>query len=196
MPDITTREILSRFRSPAVKVREFRTAEPVPHINSKGRDDDSPLIADTPVDCTHYEFEQGTLCVRRAVTVKDGVETVGPIFDLSVQAFDQYSYQREFSVRVQRDYDVETGTSKFRWQVSTYQHPFHTPDQNQWVSAGVASRFVDRLVDLMEHYPDLVFNNSGYTSHAPPQFRPRHEGFVRWHTQLLNGRKLSVNLLD
>lgn len=183
IPTITTREILSGFRLPNVMVREYVLPEPVPHFNSDTVEG-SGLYVDTDVSVTQYQFEHGGMVVKRTPN--------GEVFSLKVQVIDQYSYQREFSVEYRR----VPGTSSFRWVASTYQHPFHRVDQDQDVTAGKARRFIERLIELVENHPSLVFNNSGETSHAPPRHRARHEGFVRWHTALLNGAEFSVKLLD
>lgn len=181
---MATRTIDPGFGDRPVTVHESTILTAVPHINSNLRPGSKAAIADTEVHVTAYQFEHAGMVVKRGPN--------GKPFDLKVQASDQYGYQREFSVAYQR----EPGTSSFRWVVSTYQHPFHRPDQDQVVTAGKARRFIDRLVELAESYPSLVFNNSGYTAHTPPHFRARHEGFVRWHTALLNGAEFSVTLLD
>jgi hypothetical protein len=183
----THREIDPKFGDTPVGVREFQTLEPVPQINSDPHPDGGPTYADVEVTHTVYSFEQGGMIVRRA-TVKGNPR----IIDVKVQISDAYGYQREFSVENRRI----AGTSTFRWEANTYLHPYHTVDQVQVISEGVAKRFMERLIELVENYPSLVFNNSAFTSHTPPRYRPRHEGFIRWHTALLNGANLSVKLLD
>lgn len=182
--EIAHRSIDPKFGDKLINVREFQMLEPVPHINSDPNPDGGPTYADVAVDYTVYDFQNA------GMTVKRGPD--GKPFELSVQAHDQYGYQREFSIAYRR----VAGTDSFRWVVSTYQHPFHRPDQDQDVSAGKAQRFMDRLIELVEQYPSLVFNNAAFTEHKPPRFRPRHEGFVKWHTALLNGAEFTVKLLD
>ena len=191
----TTREYGAAFGDRPVKVTEFNMLEAVPHLNA-GTDLVTGRYVETLVTYTTWEFEQATMSVRRPVPEPVGDVAVGlppgKPYVLEIQAIDQYGYQREFGLRVQR----VRGTNTFRWQADTYLHPFHTPDQYQDVDEDVALRFCERLIELAERYPSLQFNNSGFTQHTPPRFRPRHEGFVRWHTMLLNGATVSAELLD
>jgi hypothetical protein len=186
--EIVNRTIDPKFGERPVHVKEYTLLEPVPHINSSPNPDGGPLIASTEVKVTQYQFENAGLVVKRGPD--------GKPFELSIQASDQYGYQREFSVKVERKYDPATSVSTWHWMVRPYQHPFHRLDTIQETTKGKALRFIERLVDLAEKYPSLMFNNAAFTEHTPPHFRPRHEGFVRWHTLLLNGAEFSVKLLD
>lgn len=193
----TIREFDTGFGDKPLVIKEFRAAEPVPHINSGPSADGGPLIADTQTLHTYYQFEHGGMQVIRSVKVlSEGVEEIGPVFSLKIQTSDEYGYQREFSLEMRRSYDPKSKRSTFHWEANSYLHPYHSVDQIQKVTRNVALRFIDRLIDLVENHPSLVFNNSGFTAHNPPRYRPRHDGFVVWHTHLVHGAAVSVKLLD
>lgn len=186
--DITHRTIDPKFGGERINVREFQMLEPVPHFNSDPHPNGGPTYADVAVDYTVYDFHHAGMVVKRLPN--------GKAFDLSIQVSDQYGYQREFNVKIERKYDPATSVSTWHWKVHPYLHPFHRLDTIQETTEGKARRFIERLVELAEQYPSLVFNQAAFTEHTPPHFRPRHEGFVKWHTLLLNGAEFTVKLLD
>lgn len=107
---------------------------------------------------------------------------------LYVQAIDQYRYQRELIIQFRHQ---SGNSSKLYWECVAYRHPGRRFEQT--ITAGVATRFIDKFLRLCSEYPSLLFNQSG--DHTTDIHRPRHENFVHMHERLLDGYRLSVDLL-
>jgi hypothetical protein len=102
---------------------------------------------------------------------------------LYIQAMDAYRYQRELSIQLRH----RPGDSNdLYWEVHTYQHPGQ--HEVREVSKDVATRLINRIIELGETYPALLFNEAN-------ERQPRSEGFVHFHNALLWGAEPSVKLL-
>lgn len=118
-------------------------------------------------------------------TVQVGFQS-SKVRGLAIQAIDAYGYQREFTLL----FGWEPGQSHHEareWRWSAYKHPFR-PSTEGCVSSKVARTFIERLVELVEQYPTLLFNEAD-------DRRPRGNGFVHVHEQLLYGCEPSATLL-
>jgi hypothetical protein len=104
---------------------------------------------------------------------------------LSVQAIDQYGYQREWSLRLTFSPD-----KRLLWESHVYQHPGRREicevGQSQAIACMVA------FMDLCENYPNLLLNEEVIVA---GKWRPRHEGFVRFCECMHRGMKPSQTLL-
>lgn len=153
--------------------------------------------ANTFTSTTHYPYGEGNkvqvyrLPQTSFIVVRDPKKD--NIVSVQVQCCDAYRYQREMKIQHTREGGAPIdSTSSYRWTVSAYQHPYHHK-LDDWdgytVSRDVAMRLMERLVDLTLNYRTLLFNES--TERLPA----RCEGFVRFHTALVNGVRPSVRLL-
>lgn len=123
-----------------------------------------------------YQFEHATVIYKAELSVATG--KVMP--SLYVQAIDAYRYQRELSVSLR----WRPGDSKsLFWNMHAYQHALRRNEME--LTPARAIGFIRRFIELCELFPSLLFNKTG--EHTTDTARPRHEGFVHLHDQLLNG---------
>lgn len=139
----------------------------------------------------NYEFPNTHSCVlfSRKKDV-NGVERPR----LYVQCMDAYSRQLELSI----EYKHRAGSMEnLFWEVHAYRHP--GVRQRTEVSEKVATELIEHFLELCDSYTTLLFNN--YKIRFEPRRdvhvvdRPLNEGFVHFHTQLLDGAKPSKALL-
>lgn len=126
------------------------------------------------------EFEQATVryTIERPPTVKGRA-----LPKLYVQCIDAYRYQREWTLALR----WEPGdTSQLFWESRAYRHP--GVRRIVMVHANVAERLITEFLNLCERTPSLLFN-------AADDRHVRSEGFVHFHTDLLDGAPVSIKTL-
>lgn len=116
---------------------------------------------------------------------------------LSVQCIDAYGYQREWSLSLER----AAGSVQCSWISHAYRHP--GVRHIQPMEASKAKKLIARFLELCQKYPTLLFNDGprplteGAMGNQNAVIgQPRAQGFVRFHTALLDGAEPTVRLLD
>lgn len=121
---------------------------------------------------------------------------------LAVQLIDQYRYQREWTIELTHstlglDVSDPPTMDKLRWVSHMYQHPGRRNIQE--LSPRNAKKVMERVLHLVQNYPDLLFNAEQMepeTSVNRGQLRrPRHENFVHLAERILGGSPLLPSVL-
>jgi hypothetical protein len=97
---------------------------------------------------------------------------------LYILMIDAYGFQRELMI----NWDEEKKLMK----VHSYMHTCLR--HINWVTKDTARNFVEKLRDMCERYPDLLFNKG-------TEDIPRAKGFVVVHNRLLMGDQLSRDMI-
>jgi len=145
-----------------------------------------------PTERQVWEIEQGTVIFKiKPSQALGGV--LCPQFD--VQLIDQYRFQREWTIGKTHKFIPGAQTTAI-WHSHMYRHPGRRAQAE--LTEAVAMNVMTRFHHLLVNYPTLLFNEGemvGELKPSPGWYRPRHEGFVQFSERVLDGARMSCELL-